>query len=154
MVEFITFSNTLQSETFNLHWAQRRKVKMKVIDEKTPCKIMDSSNPTKKGLGSKDFLKIKGVSKHLAAFTPNRMEEMFWKTTAKIQECLRKIKKFLKRIFFSLLWSLMLIWPTLNKFMQRHIQCIEEHQLILGHSHVTYVTVRRDNQKTTPKLRF
>ena len=31
--------------------------------------------------------------------------------------------------------------------MQIHIQCIEEHQLILGHSHVTYVTVRRDNQK-------
>lgn len=31
--------------------------------------------------------------------------------------------------------------------MQIHIQCIEEHQLILGHSHLTYVTVRRDNQK-------
>ena len=43
----------------------------------------------------KYFMKIKDVSKHFVTFTPDQMEEIFWKTTSKISLMLQKFNQLL-----------------------------------------------------------
>lgn len=44
----------------------------------------------------KYFMKIKDVSKHFVTFTPDQMEEIFWKTTSKICLMLQKFYQLLR----------------------------------------------------------